>query len=219
VREEDAVTNDPSLSIAAKLLEYPSPGLAEQARAAAEWLDVGMPDAAALTRRFADALSSMSQGALEEAYTAAFDFASLGTVYAGEHLFGPTPSRASFLARLHVLRRENGLAPGDELPDHVAELLRLAAAMRPGEERDELLRDAVLPTARAALAQLQPSNHPFAHAVAAAIAVVETVAGTASVEPSPIVPLKRMGDPSLSEPRNGHADEPELFEPSPEVTR
>lgn len=212
------MTKDPTLGIAAKLLEYPSPGAAEQARAAADWLDVGMPEAAAHARRFADAAVGMSQGALEEAYTAVFDFASVGTVYAGEHLFGPTPSRASFLARLHVLRRENGLAPGEELPDHLAELLRLAAAMPAGDERDELLRDAVLPTARAALAQLQQSNYPFAHAVAAVVAVVETVAGAASVEPSPVVPLARRTDPPGSaRPENGA--EPELFEPSPEVTR
>jgi hypothetical protein len=57
--------------------------------------------------------------------------------------------------------------------------LRLAAAMPESAERDEMLRDAVLPTARAALQPLQQQKHPFANAVAAVIAVVEGVATAA----------------------------------------
>ena len=89
------MNRESTLAVAAHLLEYPHPRLAEQARAAADWLDVGAPEAAALARRFADEVAAMSPGALEEAYTAAFDFASTGTIYAGEHLFGASEARAT----------------------------------------------------------------------------------------------------------------------------
>jgi nitrate reductase assembly molybdenum cofactor insertion protein NarJ len=179
-----------TLAVAAHLLEYPHPRFADEARAAAEWLDAPAPEAAVLARCFACDVAGISTGALEEAYTAAFDFASVATIYAGEHLFGPSEARASFLSRLRAMQRAHGVAASSELPDHVTELLRLAAAMPESDERNEMLRDAVLPTARAALQPLQQQKHPFANAVAAVIAVVEGVATAAperteSVEATP----------------------------------
>ena len=213
------MNRESTLAVAAHLLEYPHPRLAEQARAAADWLDVGAPEAAALARRFADEVAAMSPGALEEAYTAAFDFASTGTIYAGEHLFGASEARATFLARLRVMQRDHGVAATPELPDHVGELLRLAAAMPDGDERDELLRDAVLPTARAALTQLQRSAQPFASALAAIVAAVETLCGAAA-EPQTLALRFDPGPrtPPGSQARDDDAETPDLFVPSPEAT-
>lgn len=203
-----------SLAVAAHLLQYPHAGAAGQARAAAEWLEVQVPEAAELARRFADEVELLPAGALEEAYTASFDFASTQTIYAGEHLFGPSEARASFLARLKVMQRDHGVSPSRELPDHLSELLRLAAAMPPGDERDELLRDAVLPTARAALPTLEQAHHPFAKALAAVVAVVQHSCGV-STSPQPAASPSRPHPLPVIDPSRGEDDE--LFSPSPEA--
>jgi nitrate reductase molybdenum cofactor assembly chaperone len=211
---EDIVNRELSLAVAAHLLEYPHPRVADQARAAAEWLEVQIPEAAELARRFADEVEPLPAGALEEAYTAAFDFASTQTIYAGEHLFGPSEARASFLARLKVMQRDHGLSPSAELPDHVSELLRLAAAMPPGDERDELLRDAALPTLRAALPPLEQAHHPFATALTAVIAVVQHFCGVTAA-PQPAASQSRPRPLPVLDPSQGEDDE--LFSPSPEA--
>ncbi|HET7753681.1 MAG TPA: hypothetical protein VFK85_07205, partial [Anaeromyxobacteraceae bacterium] len=211
------MNKETTLAVLAHLIEYPPPRLADQARAAADWLDVQAPEAAMLARRFAGEIARLSPGAVEEAYTAAFDFASVGTLYSGEHLFGASEARASFLSRLNVLRRDHGVAPSAELPDHVAELLRLAAVLPAGDERDELLRDALLPTARAALAPLRQASHPCADAVAAVIAGVESFCGVVAQADVPAPAPARL--PVVNGPLDcdpgAVAEAPDFFAPSP----
>ncbi len=127
----------------AGLLEYPQPGLGDMARAC-ERTAAGTGAARGLAefRRFVERTPSAQ---LEEIYTAAFDLGTDRCPYVGYHLFGEGYARSAFLRELRARYRERGLDTGSELPDHLSCLLRLASACGPGEEREEIVREAILP--------------------------------------------------------------------------
>lgn len=164
----------PQLLAAADLIRYPASDVAARARSCARALAAVSPEAAGRAERFAAAAEATGAGALEEAYTAAFDLAPIADLYVGHALFGDTPPRSTLLARLAEMRREHDLAPSPEMPDHLSEVLRLAAAMPAGAERDDLVADGALPAARGALRALEAANHPYAEALGALVAAVES---------------------------------------------
>jgi nitrate reductase assembly molybdenum cofactor insertion protein NarJ len=65
-----------------------------------------------------------------------------------------------------------GLREGEELPDHVSELLRLAAEPIDGEVRDDLVRAGLLPTLKKMLAVLDEARHPWADVLAATVEAI-----------------------------------------------
>lgn len=158
----------------AALLDYPGPDLAARIGACADALAAAGGTGAARLRRFAATAAAEGTAALEEAYTAAFDLAPLASPYLGDQLFGAGAERAALLAGLRELQRDAGLAPGPELPDHVAEVLRLAAAPVPTDVRDDLVRDGLSPVLGKMLAALEAGRSPWADVVAA---VLEALAG------------------------------------------
>lgn len=80
---------------------------------------------------------------VEEAYTAAFDLEPVCVPYLGEHLC--PERRPLFIAGLVELYAADDFVPRDELPDHLAEVLRFLAVARDEKARFELLRDALEP--------------------------------------------------------------------------
>ncbi len=168
------MTHDPeTLRRLAGLLEYPRPGLAARAAECAERLSADHVAAAGRLARFAAYALGAGDAALEEAYTSAFDLAPLASPYVGDLLFGASAERSYLLAGLRELQREAGLEPGAELPDHVAEVLRLVAAPIPDDVRDDLLRDGLAPALKTMLAALRAAGHPWADVVAAAADAVD----------------------------------------------
>jgi nitrate reductase delta subunit len=169
------MTRDPdTLRRLAALLSYPGPDLAPRAAECAELLAEGHPAAAERLARFATFALGTGPGAIEEAYTAAFDLAPLASPYVGDQLFGASAERAYLLSGLRALQRDAGVAPGEELADHVAEVLRLAAAPIPEDVREDLVGDGLVPALRKMLAALEAARHPWADVVAAAVDAVET---------------------------------------------
>lgn len=172
------MTRDPDLlERLAGALSYPTAGFVARVAECGEALAREHPAAAARLARFASFALSAGVAALEEAYTSAFDVAPLASPYVGDQLFGASRERAHLLSALRELGREAGLAPGPELADHVAEVLRLAAAPIPDDVRDDLLRDGLGPALVKMLAALEEARHPWADVVAAAVDVLVPRAG------------------------------------------
>ncbi len=168
------MTQDPeTLRRLAALLEYPRPGLAARAADCAERLAADHVAGARRLARFAAYALGEGDAALEEAYTSAFDLAPLASPYVGDQLFGASRERSYLLSGLRELQREAGLDAGRELPDHVAEVLRLVAAPIPDDVRDDLLRDGLAPALKRMLAALEEARHPWADVVAAAADAVD----------------------------------------------
>jgi nitrate reductase delta subunit len=166
----------------ADVLAYPDAALAGRAAECAAALAPAHPGAAARLARFARFAGSAGLAALEEAYTTAFDLSPVASPYVGDQLFGACRERSFLLSGLRELRRAAGLPDGHELPDHVAEVLRLAAAPIPDDVRDDLLRDGLAPALGKMLAALEAARHPWADALAA---VADVAALPAPPPPGP----------------------------------
>ncbi len=99
---------------------------------------------------------------LEERYTSTFDLQPACAPYVGHHLLGEdTGRRGPFLARLLEIYARDGFAPREELADHVAEVLRFLAVASPSAERDDLVRDGLLPALGKMLEALGDEANPY----------------------------------------------------------
>lgn len=171
----------------AGVLSYPGPDHAARAAECAAILAPERPAAAGRLARLAAFALGAGSDALEETYTSAFDLAPVCSPYVGDQLFGASGERASLLAGLRELARDAGVraTPG-ELPDHVSEVLRLAAAGIPADVREDLLRDGLVPCLRKMLAALEAAGNPWADAVGAALdAVAPEAAAPSPLERAP----------------------------------
>jgi nitrate reductase delta subunit len=163
-----------TLRLLADALAYPGPPLADDAARCAGRLAATHPAAAERLARFAAFARSSRLAELEEGYTAAFELSPVCSPYVGDQLFGASAERSLLLAGLRELQADAGLEGGRELPDHVCEVLRLAAADLPADVRGDLVRDGLAPAAKKMCAALEAVGHPWADvlgAVAEAVAV------------------------------------------------
>ena len=127
----------------ADLLDYPGPALARQAQQAVAAMGTGQ--AAALLRGFCDLTEEASPAQMEELYTNTFDVQAACYPYVGYHLFGDSYKRGMFMAQLNAGYREKGFSAGNELPDHVAVILRFLATAPDDEFGHALLHDGLIP--------------------------------------------------------------------------
>ena len=105
---------------------------------------------------------------LAEIYTSTFDLAPSCSPYLGVHLFGDeNPDRARLMVGLRLAYQRIGMSEGDELPDHIANVLAFAA--QDSEERDELMQLVLLPALQKMSAILAPTSNPYRHAVSEAL--------------------------------------------------
>jgi nitrate reductase delta subunit len=131
----------------AALLDYPSAQTVEQAQGCLMRLEV-QPEAAAALETFVRAIGSLSLSQMQEAYTLTFDMQPVCYPYVGYHLFGESYKRGAFMAKLNEAYQAQGYSAGQELPDHLAVILRflgLDVEQREGEFCQALLQSGVLP--------------------------------------------------------------------------
>jgi len=150
----------------AELLSYPRGQVATAAARAEELAGAGS-EAAAVLGRFTATVSAHDASWLEELYTTTFDLAPTCAPYVGHQLFGDTPIRGPFLAKLAEVFAADGFQPREELGDHVAEVLRFLAVSRPAPARDELLQDGLVPTLGRMIASLEKPLNPYRDVLAA----------------------------------------------------
>ncbi len=124
-----------SLPISWSTQPRPWPGRRRRPQQAA-----GIAQAAALLTEFCSFVEQASPARLEELYTGTFDLQAVCYPYVGYHLFGDSYKRGMFMAQLNAGYRERGFSAGNELPDHVAVILRFLASgpggrVQPGAAR------------------------------------------------------------------------------------
>ena len=145
----------------ADLLDYPSPALARQAHEATAGAATAQSDA--LLSQFCTFVEQASPARLEELYTGTFDLQAVCYPYVGYHLFGDSYKRSMFMAQLNGGYRDRGFSPGNELPDHVAVILRFLATA-PGDPFSQaLLHDGLIPALEAMVGAFDDhSDNPYA---------------------------------------------------------
>lgn len=133
------------LGLFADILEYPRPNLIETVRECEALLAPENPEAAALLGEFRTLVQRTPLGQLEEIYTSAFDLDAACYPYVGYHLFGESYKRSVFLLELKERYRAQGFTVENELPDHLAVLLRFLALSENADLAGEIVHEAIVP--------------------------------------------------------------------------
>lgn len=132
----------------AQLLEYPQSGVVDAARECEALLARAGTDqsAATLLHAFRTFSETTPLARLEEVYSGTFDLDPACHPYVGYHLLGESYKRSVFLLELKARYRAQGFdVPENELPDHLAVMLRFLAANDEASLTGELIREALLP--------------------------------------------------------------------------
>ena len=135
----------------ADVLSYPYESPAGDARRCAEIARSHSVDAAFLLETFAVRAETVELGALQEAYTRAFDLDTMTRSeptcypYVGHYLFDESHKRGAFILELRKRFRAQGFEDSSDLSDHLVVLLRFLAVCVDETLADELVDDAILP--------------------------------------------------------------------------
>jgi len=178
----------------ADLMEYPTPALAAQVNECVALLSAVNPQAAAVLGEFRAFVEQTPLPQLQELYTHTFDLQVVCYPYVGYQLFGESYKRGAFLARLNEGYRAHDFTAGNELPDHVAIVLRFLAlglgVSRPGGEPNgetgdfgrTLLREGLLP-ALEKMAQTfgEDGGNPYRHVVQTLLLVAQVEAASTNL--------------------------------------
>jgi len=139
------------------LLSYPTPAMPAAAAACHAAIGAGHEQASAWLRAFAEGAALRSQQELEEEYTAAFDLDPGCALDLGWHLFGDDRRRGAFLAKLQGEMDRAGVAPGQQLPDHLTHVLALLERMDE-TAADRFAVSCVIPAVRQIVVALEQRN-------------------------------------------------------------
>jgi nitrate reductase delta subunit len=164
---------DRLFTLLAGILEYPNrdlAGLARECEGLAK--TAGLP--AEPFDRFARFLEHTPVERQEELYTAAFDMSASCCPFVGYHLFGDGYQRSAFMLELRKRYDEWSFSAGRELPDHLAVMLRFLAVCGSAEEREVIIREAILPALER---MLDPEKHPDAAADSPGVSPYRQVLG------------------------------------------
>jgi nitrate reductase molybdenum cofactor assembly chaperone len=136
------------LGLFADLLEYPRPDLdvAATARECRALIAEESPEAVEMLDAFITFAERTPRDTIEEIFSATFDLNASCHPFVGYHLFGESYPRSLFMVELKERFRTEGFDHGTELPDHLGVLLRFVSTCSDEDMRDEITRDAILPT-------------------------------------------------------------------------
>ncbi len=145
----------------AALLSYPAADLSRTTAACLERLQADHPQAAEQLQAFADFLATANRARIEEVFTATFDLQPLCHPYIGYQLCGESQQRTMFLLELKKLYREHGFTAGEDLPDHLPQVLGFFAVAEDEAARAELLNDGLRPALDKLLHGFDDPQHPY----------------------------------------------------------
>lgn len=155
----------------ADLLEYPKPATLQESSLCMQQLRDADPNAARFFEAFQSSTEQRTLQQMEELYTRVFDMQPLCYPYVGYHLFGESYKRGAFMAQLNEAYRLCGYLVEQELPDHIAVVLRFLALDK-NKRKDEfghaLLCEGLIPALQKMTAALEkhPEN-PYAELASA----------------------------------------------------
>ncbi len=149
----------------ASVLEYPTASLPETVDQCTRELQDFSAEAAESMKHFAAFVRIHKIEELEELYTQTFDATPATTMYFGYHLFGETPKRSDFMAKLEESYQLVGLSSGGELADHLCVMLRFLAVAKDAEFVAPLLAECLLPNLEKVEAGLRKDGNAYTPAI------------------------------------------------------
>jgi nitrate reductase delta subunit len=145
----------------AALLSYPSQSITSDATACSADLKQFSPEAATSLEGFIGFLKANDISRIEEAFTGTFDLQSLCHPYVGYQLCGESQQRTMFMIKLKDLYQEYGFVSGNELPDHLTEVMRFIGSIDDQECRQEIIQDGLLPALAKITLGIESDGHPY----------------------------------------------------------
>jgi len=142
----------------AGLFAYPQVGFVGEVVAVQGFLDQTCAEAAAELVEFTQFASQAALSELEELYTRSFDVQAVTTLDLGYVLFGDDYKRGELLVNLNREHKQAGVDCGDELPDHLPNVLRLLDTMDNLDLREELVQKIVAPALRKIIGEFDPEK-------------------------------------------------------------
>lgn len=143
------------------LLSYPGQGVREVAAECVVALQQTSSEGTAALEAFVQFLDANEMTRIEEAFTGTFDLQSLCHPYVGYQLCGESQQRTMFMIKLQELYKEYGFVSGNELPDHLTEVLRFIGSISNLECRQEIIQDGILPALAKITLGIESENHPY----------------------------------------------------------
>lgn len=132
----------------ADLLAYPASPITQKAEEGLPQLRESHPDAGVAFEKFLHGLRQHPLAKMQELYTTTFDMQPVCYPYLGYQLFGESYKRGAFMAQLNEAYHAIGYSAVQELPDHLAIVLRfigLDATNRQDEFCQALLNEGLMP--------------------------------------------------------------------------
>jgi nitrate reductase delta subunit len=145
----------------AEVLEYPTPSLPECFDECMSLLFPSYRGVFKLLKGFESFLAQTPTSRIEEIYTRTFDLQAICFPYVGHYLFGEDHRRGMFMARLKEKYRLHDFSAGNELPDHLAVMLRFLERMEDGEGSEELVRECILPSLEKMIQGFKDRDNPY----------------------------------------------------------
>lgn len=145
----------------AVLLSYPDQEIAVASDACLEHLQQISPDASASLQNFKLFIESNDISRIEEAFTGTFDLQSLCHPYVGFQLCGESQQRTMFMIKLRELYQRYDFIPGNELPDHLTEVLRFIGSIADQDCRLEIIQDGLLPALAKITQGIESDGRPY----------------------------------------------------------
>ena len=163
---------DQTLEAITRLLSYPTETYVEAAELLYVILHSDLPEAAACMAEFGAFVEPRETIELEEIYARTFDINPACALEIGWHLFGEEYARGLLLVRLRAEMRDRGLEESTELPDHIAHVLALIAAM-PDDEAQRFVHACVQTAIDKMHAALERAESPYQHVLRCLVLVLE----------------------------------------------
>ncbi|MCF8242108.1 MAG: hypothetical protein K9J16_12030 [Melioribacteraceae bacterium] len=137
-----------SYEIYADVFAYPGDSLKGKIDTVQQYLNTNYPEAAKLFNDFTVFAKSADPKSWEEIYTRSFDVQALTTLDLGYVLFGDDYKRGELLVNLNNEHKKADNACGNELSDHLPNVLRLLAKLEDEELRADIISLILYPALR-----------------------------------------------------------------------
>jgi nitrate reductase delta subunit len=143
------------------LLSYPESNVVAQAVAFSAQLKEIDAEASAAMESFTSFLEANDISRIEEAFTGTFDLQSLCHPYIGYQLCGESQQRTMFMIKLQEIYKQYEFVSGNELPDHLTEVLRFIGSIDDQDCRQEIIQDGLLPALEKLTKGIESEGHPY----------------------------------------------------------
>ena len=140
------------------LLDYPEEGFADRIRLVHRYLEEHEPECGDLLKRFTDIVTTLSLNQVQELHTRSFDVQAITTLDLGYLLFGDDYKRAELLVNLSREHTRAGNDCGNELADHLPNVIRLVALLNDDELKSELVNKLICPGLVKMIREFNPDN-------------------------------------------------------------